>query len=80
MSARDQAPAERVKSAQDLADDHDLRIIRARQRCQAVGFNGAKYFVSTHCHHDGDAEMVVYLKGRADPVRPCDITILEQPT
>lgn len=80
MSARDQVPAERVKSAQDLADDHDLRIIRARQRCQPVGFNGAKHFVSTYCHHDGDAEMVVYLKGSAEPVRPCDITILEPAT
>lgn len=48
MSARDKVPVDRVKTAQDLADDHDLRIIRARQRCQAVGFNGAKHFVSTY--------------------------------
>ena len=77
MSARDQVPA---PTAQDEADKHDLRIIRARQRCQPVGFNGAKHFVSTYCHHDGDAEMVVYLKGRPVPVRPCDITILEPAT
>lgn len=80
MSVRDHVPAERVKSAQDLADDHDLRIIRAQQRCQPVGFNGAKHFVSTYCHHDGDAEMVVYLKGSAKPVQPCEITILEPAT
>lgn len=80
MSARDQAPAERVKSAQDLADDHDLRIIRARQRCQQVGHKGLKRFVDAFHHHKGDAEMLVYLDGSAEPVRPCDITILEQPT
>ena len=76
MSARDALP---VKTAQDLADDHDLRIIRARQRCQQVGFAGTKHYVGTYCHHDGDAEITFYLKGRADPVRPCEITILEVP-
>lgn len=73
------APAAPAKTEQDLADDHDLRIIRARQRCQPVGYDGLKHFVGTYMHHDGDAEMLIYLKGRADPVRPCEITILEVP-
>lgn len=79
MSARDALPAAPAKTAQELADDHDLRIIRARQRCQQVGYNDVKYFIGTYCHHDGDDQMTIYLKGRAEPVRTCELTILEQP-
>lgn len=77
MSACDQVPA---PTAQDEADKHDLRIHRAMQRALPVMHNGLKQFIAGFCHHSGDAEMVVYLKGSAEPVRPCDITILEQPT
>lgn len=75
MSARDQMPA---PTAQDEADKHDLRIHRAMQRALPVMHNGLKKFIAGFCHHRGDAEMVVYLKGSPTPVRPCDITILEQ--
>lgn len=77
MSARDPAPA---PSAQDEADKHDLRIHRAMQRALPVMHNGLKQFIAGFRHHSGDAEMVVYLKGSAKPVRPCDITILEPAT
>jgi len=77
VSARDQVPA---PTAQDEADKHDLRIHRAMQRALPVMHAGLKQFIAGFCHHSGDAEMVVYLKGSAEPVRPCDITILEQPT
>lgn len=65
--------------SQDEADRHDLRIHRAMQQCRPVLHAGVKKFIAGFCHHDGDAEMVVYLKGSPDAVRPCDITILEQP-
>lgn len=79
MSARDALPALPVETAQDLADKHDLRIHRAMQRCLPVEYNGKNQFIAGFCHHHGDREMVVYLNGSAEPVRPCDITILEQP-
>lgn len=76
MSARDKLPA---APPQDLADHHALRIHRAKQQCRPVEFAGKNHFIAGFCHHDGDAEMVVYLKGCADAVKPSDITILEQP-
>lgn len=76
MSARDALP---VKTAQDLADDHVLRIIRAKMRNQHVGYRGLNRFVVAYHHHKGDAEMQVYLDGDTDPVRPCELTILEVP-
>lgn len=75
MSARDAAPAE---SAQDLADRHDLRLIRAKQLCRPVLHKGLKQFIGGYCHHKGDAEMIVYLTGSAEQVRPAEITLLEQ--
>jgi hypothetical protein len=77
MSARDQVSA---PTEQDLADQHDLRIHRAKQLARPVMHNGLKKFIAGFCHHSGDAEMVVYLKGSPTPVRPSEITILEQPT
>jgi hypothetical protein len=77
VSARDQVP---VPTAQDEADRHDLRIHRAMQRALPVMHAGLKQFIAGFCHHSGDAEMVIYLKRRSKPVRPCDITILEQAT
>jgi len=76
VSARDPLTA---ATEQDQADQHDLRIHRAMQRALPVIHNGLKKFIAGFCHHSGDAEMVVYLKGSPTPVRPCDITILEQP-
>ncbi|KQQ40414.1 hypothetical protein ASF61_06565 [Duganella sp. Leaf126] len=77
MSARDQAPA---PTAQDQADQHDLRIHRAKQLARPVMHAGVKKFIAGFCWHKGDREMVVYMEGSAEPVRPADITILEQPT
>jgi len=61
----------------DDADRHDLRIHRAKQLCRPVLHEGVKKFIAGFCHHDGDEEMVVYLKGSATAVRPSEITIPE---
>lgn len=76
MSARDKLPP--AETAQDLADTHDRLIVRCKQLAWPVEYKGANRFVAGYCHHDGDAEMVVYLKGVAGEVRPCEITILEK--
>jgi len=75
MSARDQQPA---PNAQDLADQHDLRLHRAKQLSRQVMHAGVKKFIAGLHLHKGDTEMIVYLEGSAEPVRPCDIEILEQ--
>lgn len=62
----------------DDADMHEMRIHRAKQLCRQVLHNGVKKWIAGFCCHDGDEEMTVYLKGSAEAVRPCDITILEQ--
>lgn len=67
-------------SVQDAADQHDMRIHRAKQLNRQVRHAGVKKFVSGFCHHKGDEEMTVYLEGSAEPVRPCDITIIEEAT
>lgn len=77
MTARDGVVP---KTAQELADDHDMRIVRAKQLCRKVIYKGLFQFIGGFCHHDGDAEMIVYLKGCAEPVRPCEITFQEQQT
>lgn len=77
MTARDGTPP---KTTQQLADDHDMRIVRAKQLCRKVIYKGLFQFIGGFCHHDSDAEMIVYLKGRAEPVRPCEITFQEQQT
>lgn len=77
MTARDGAPP---KTAQELADDHDMRIVRAKQLCRKVIYKGLFQFIGGFCHHDADAEMIVYLKGRSEPVRPCEITFQEPQT
>lgn len=59
-------------------DKHDLRIHRAKQLCRPVIHRGVKKFIAGFCWHKGDEEMIVYLEGSADEVRPCDITIVEQ--
>jgi hypothetical protein len=60
MNARNKEPAAPAETSQDLADRHDLRIHRAKQRCQQVGYQGLNHFVAGFCHHDGDREMTVY--------------------
>jgi hypothetical protein len=76
MSARKPAPAE---SPRELADQHDLRIHRAKQLARQVSYKGLNCFIAGFCWHKGDAEMTVYIEGLAEPVAPTEITILEQP-
>jgi len=80
MSGLRQTQAETAppKTAQDLADDHEMRIVRAKQLCRRVVYKDLLQFIGGFCHHDGDAEMVVHLKGITGPVRPCEITFQEQ--
>lgn len=61
----------------DEADMHDMRIHRAKQLCRPILHAGVKKHIAGFCHHDGDEDMVVYLKGSAEPVKPSEITILE---
>lgn len=74
MNARDKVPAE---TPQDQADKHDMRIHRSKQLARPVVHGGIKKFIAGFCWHKGDAEMVVYLVGSSAPLRPCEITILE---
>ncbi len=76
MSARKPEPAE---SPRELADQHDLRLHRAKQLARPVGYKGLNRFIAGFCWHKGDAEMTVYIEGLAEPVAPTEITILEQP-
>lgn len=80
MSGLRQTQAETAppKTAQQLADDHEMRIVRAKQLCRQVYHAGRLQFIAGYCHHDGDAEMVVYLKGFTGSVRPGEITFQEQ--
>lgn len=80
MNARATTDEVKKPTARDLAERHDMRIHRAKQLCRQVLHKGVKKWVAGFCHHDGDEEMVVYLKGSAEPVRPCDITIIEEAT
>lgn len=76
MSARAPAPAETTR---ELADQHDLRLHRAKQLARPVGYQGLNRFIAGFCWHKGDADMTVYIEGLAEPVAPSAITILEQP-
>ena len=68
------------KSERDLAEYHELMLVRARHRALIVVHKGLNRQVATVCLHKGDAEMTVYLTGIAEPVRPCEITFREIPT
>lgn len=76
MSARTPAAAE---TPRELADQHDLRIHRAKQLARQVGYNGTNRYIAGFCWHKGDHEMTVYIEGVAEPVAPSAITILDQP-
>jgi DNA-binding transcriptional MocR family regulator len=77
VSARDPLTA---ATEQDQADQHDLRIHRAKQLARPVMHDGLKKFIAGFCWHKGDRGMVIYLEGSAEPVPPSEITILEQAT
>lgn len=77
MSARKSVPAE---SPRDLADQHALRIHRAKQLARQVSYKGTNRFIAGFCWHKGDDELTIYLEGSAEPVSPSDLTILEEPT
>lgn len=77
VSARDAMPQ---PTARDLAEQHDMRIHRAKQRCRPILHAGTKKFIAGFCWHKGDDEMVVYLEGVPGKVRPCEVTIIEEAT
>lgn len=77
MTARKPTPSE---SPQDLADQHALRIHRAKQMARQVGYKGTNRFIAGFCWHKGDHEMTIHIEGVPEPVAPSEITILEQPT
>ena len=54
-----------------------MRIHRAKQLCRPILHAGVNKFIAGFCWHKGDNEMIVYLEGSAEAVRPCDITIKE---
>ena len=69
-----------IGSSRDDADRHDLRLLRSRQRARPVLYQGTMRFIAGLCLHKGDSEMVVYLTGSAEPVKPSELTIVEPPT
>ncbi|TFW15910.1 hypothetical protein [Duganella callida] len=79
MSARDKLPAAPVETARDLAEKHDMRLLRAKQLCRPVLYKGIKQFIAGLHWHKGDAEGTVYLEGIVEPVRPSELTITEEP-
>lgn len=80
MNARATKAEAREPTAQELADQHDLRLHRAKQLCRPVRHAGLKKFIAGLHLHKGDTEMIVYLEGSADAVRPCEITFIEEAT
>lgn len=76
MSARTPVPAE---SPRELADQHDLRLHRAKQLARPVSYRGQNCFIAGFCWQKGDHDMTVYIEGLAKPVAPAELTILEQP-
>ncbi|KQW97108.1 hypothetical protein ASC94_09955 [Massilia sp. Root418] len=65
--------------SQDEADKHDLRLHRAKQLARQVEYRGLLHFIAGLHWHKGDSEMTVYLEGSAEPVRPCELTLVEPP-
>lgn len=80
MNARASKSEVQEPTARDLAEKHDMRLLRAKQLCRPVLHNGLKQFIAGLHWHKGDTEGTVYLEGSAEPVRPCDITIIEEAT
>jgi len=77
MSARKPVSAE---SPRDLADQHALRIHRAKQLVRQVGYKGTSRWIAGFCWHKGDDELTIYLEGSAESVSASELTILEEPT
>ena len=80
MNARAATAETKEPTERDLAEKHEMRLLRARQLCRQVLHGGVKKFIAGLHWHKGDAECVVYLEGSAEPVRPCDLTIIEEAT
>jgi hypothetical protein len=66
-------------TARDLAEKHERILLRCRQECRPVLYDGRKQFIAGLHWHKGEAEGIVYLEGRAEPVRPAEITFAKEP-
>lgn len=67
-----------MSEAQDEADLHDMRIHRAKQLARPVMYQGRERFIAGFCWHPSDREMVVYLTGSHEAVRPNELILKEQ--
>ncbi|MRW88805.1 hypothetical protein GJ699_02265 [Duganella sp. FT80W] len=79
MIARNKQPTTPEPTARDLAEKHERLLLRCRQECRQVLYQGAKQFIAGLHWHKGEAEAVVYLEGRAEPVKPAEITFIKEP-
>lgn len=80
VNARATAAEAKEPTARELTEKHDRLLLRCKQLSRPVLHNGLKQFIAGLHWHKGDAECVVYLEGSAEPVRPRDITIIEEAT
>lgn len=75
MSADDADSPEWV--ARKTAWAHERKLLAARQACVPVIYKGLVEHVSgVHLHKD-DSEAVIYLTGKHEPVRPCELSFQE---
>lgn len=79
MNARAKAVATNEPTARDLAELHERRLLRCRQECRPVLHHGTKQFIADLHWYKGEAEGTVYLEGRAEPVRPNELTFAKEP-
>lgn len=78
MNARNKQPATPEPTSRDLAEKHERILLRCRQECRPVIYEGRKNFIAGLHWHKGDIEATVYLEGRAEPVRPCEISFIQE--
>ena len=79
MNARDKQPSTAQPTERDLAEQHERRLVRCRQECRPVLYQGLKQFIAEVHLYKGETEAVVYLDGSAEAVKPTDITFIKEP-
>jgi len=79
MSARDKKPATPEPTARDLAEQHERRLVRCKQECRPVLYQGLKRFIAEVHLYKGETEATVYLEGSNEPVQPCEISFIKEP-
>lgn len=80
MSARNIRPTTPEPTPRDLAELHERRLLRCRQEGRQVRHNGLKQFIAEMHLYKGDTEATVYLAGIAEPVKPSEISFIEEAT